>query len=119
MRLDPNWGISEDAFLMRKDLQRFIKHIVKKITEGKNPETLTCELQFYFDEKFSFLSQLPYQYRHYLMNKLSPIKIETLEKPKNASDTVKAAVVYITLASGLGNPGDMKVSTKYVVLSII
>lgn len=109
LRFDPNWGISDRVLLIRKDLQRFIKHVVHKYLEGNNPETLTCKLQYYFEDKFTSLQHLPSLKRRHFMKHLSPLRTRSLEKQRNSSDSIKAAVAYIVLASGLGNPKDIKV----------
>lgn len=107
--LDPNWEISKDVLFIRKDLQCFIDYVVKNNTDGRNLEILTCKLQYCFEDNFVALPKFPSLKRKRLMKYLSPLKRRSLSKQNNSSNSIDVTVLYITLASGLGNPKDIKV----------
>lgn len=109
LKLDPNWGITDDIFQIRQDLQRFIQYITTQLSGPLNPVISTCKVQFHFETKFSELEDSPIIRKNELRSKLHRLKMLVLERDDDNPHVITHLVYYITLISGLGNPKDPKV----------
>lgn len=112
--MDPNWGISKDVLQIRKDLQAFFEHVLDQLSQCNNPEIIACKVQFYFENNFNLVENLPEINRQELMKKIRSLRLLILENSNDSPKLISNIVTYIILASGLGNPMKRKVSISLI-----
>lgn len=119
MKLDPNWGITDGFQIIRKDVQNFVKFILKQLTEINNPTVSACKMLFDFEQQLKIVNDLPAVSRLKLDKSLSSLRMLILEKADIEQDQLLSRLVtYIILVSGLGNPKSLKVFHQFYCMDI-
>ncbi|XP_048522875.1 cilia- and flagella-associated protein 206 isoform X2 [Dendroctonus ponderosae] len=119
--INPNWGIGDDFFSQRQNVQHFVKYVIDDLLKVQDdPKIVTLKIQFYFSCNLERMDYAIEVNRRDLRNKLLVLKedIFTFSKVEDRNDVdalYKKIVYYITLASGLGNPAKPKVFEETLV----
>ncbi|XP_060528377.1 cilia- and flagella-associated protein 206-like [Cylas formicarius] len=113
--MDPNWGISEDFFVRRENVQKFVGYVLEEMLEKQDrPLVCTLKIQFYFDCNLKHVDYVIETNRNDIRNRLARLK-DDIFCSQNVSDKeeldklFRKIVYYITLISGLGNPTQTRV----------
>ncbi|XP_066253099.1 cilia- and flagella-associated protein 206 [Euwallacea similis] len=119
--MDPNWGIGDDFFRQRENVQHFVKYVIEDLLQQQNyPKIVTLKLQFYFSCNLERMDHVIELNKRDLKNKLSSLKenifMATKVEEKEEIDLLfKKIVYYITLSTGLGNPSKPKVYEEALI----
>lgn len=113
--INPNWGIGDDFFSQRQNVQIFVKYVIDDLlTEQDDPKIVTLKLQFYFSCNLDRMDYVIELNRRELKSKLQPLRedicnVKKVEEKYEVYVIFKKIVYYITLITGLGNPSKPKV----------
>ncbi|CAG9766797.1 unnamed protein product [Ceutorhynchus assimilis] len=108
--LDPNWGIDENFFQQRENVQCFVKYVIEKIIcKQDSVKVVTLRMQFYFTCSIQNLQYIIDITRMDIKNRLKVLHDDILAHDKvdnrqNIDTLYKKIIYYICFLSGLGNP---------------
>ncbi|XP_076252362.1 cilia- and flagella-associated protein 206-like [Rhynchophorus ferrugineus] len=113
--INPNWGINDDFFNQRQNVQVFVKYVIDELLVNPyHPTMVTLKIQFYFSCNLEHMGYAIEMNHYDLRKKLSKLKedifiINTIQDKEEMDKLLKKIVYYITLISGLGDPTNNKV----------
>ncbi|XP_066156970.1 cilia- and flagella-associated protein 206 [Euwallacea fornicatus] len=119
--MNPNWGIGDDFFRQRENVQHFVKYIIEDLLQQQNyPKIVTLKVQFYFSCNLERMDHVIELNKRDLKNKLSSLKenifMATKIGEREEIDLLfKKIVYYTTLITGLGNPSKPKVYEEALI----
>lgn len=109
--MNPNWGIGDDFFNQRENVQHFVKYVIEQLLSKENdPRVVSLKIQFHVTCNMEHMDFVIEMNRKDLKNRLTPLREKIYSTWHQTNDMlVKRIVYYITLATGLGDPSNPKV----------
>ncbi|XP_050310303.1 cilia- and flagella-associated protein 206-like [Anthonomus grandis grandis] len=119
--INPNWGIGDDFFSQRQNVQTFVSYITEELlNNADHPKLVTLKIQFSYTCNLEHMDYFIQGNRKELKWRLRSleddiVRMNNVEEKELVDSLYKKIVYYITFVTGLGNPAKSKVYEESMV----